>query len=385
MADDSGRFHGLSRALGGLSRLARKGEDALADALGYERDEPSPYVIVRREDKGRGIVASTLGWASVAWGVMCLLSTVSLGFVYLVVGGIFSAAGWVATRRGRNLRRSEELAEEMSERLGQRQSISLLELGRMVGLPQGDLRSRLDYAIGRGLLPEGRVAAPLGKEKLYLTEASYEADCALRDARASGRGQDWDGSWHEQRPERPVASRQERVDDAGTVAAGQQRTGQSHVSHAARDTSTGDEQADAVIASCRDYAERLRSLSRQVTDADVGASLASIANKVGSMADYVHRHPTSASHLRRLTGYYLPTTAQLAESYAELERQGSGENASSTREGLRSTLRDVDEGISKLSDDLLQEQTFDLKADMEVMRSMLEQDGLSDDEDGPLG
>ena len=47
------------------------------------------------------------------------------------------------------------------------------------------------------------------------------------------------------------------------------------------------------------------------------------------------------------------------------------------RAELAQTLQMVDEGLSRTLDNLLQEQSMDLTGDLKVMRTMLEQDGLT--------
>lgn len=355
MARDDDGFHGVSGFLGWLSDLTRQGEDAIADKLGHKRREPSPYVIVRRQDVHRGGAEVALGGVVLAGGISCLIvSSFWAAPVSLVLGAACFGLGWGLASNGRSRVRMAELLQSMSRRLGDRQSVTLAELGQMAQLTPGDLRRRLDGAIAKGYLPEGRIAAPLGKEKLYLTDASFEADCALRDARASGMGAEWDGSW--------------RGEDAETVV------------ERVEEDAPPEEEPSGILGACAKHARRLRELAGQTGDAEVAELLRSIAGKVDGLAAYAGRHPEVESQLRKLANYYLPTTCELAESFVELEGRGSGTNASTTREGLKATLRDVDEGLTKLSDDLLQDQAFDLKADMEVMRSMLEQDGLSEDD-----
>jgi hypothetical protein len=78
--------------------------------------------------------------------------------------------------------------------------------------------------------------------------------------------------------------------------------------------------------------------------------------------------------------YYLPTTGKLVDAYADLDAHGEhGPNAEATRKEIKGTLDVINDSFDKLADDLLQDTAWDLQSDMHVLRTMLRQDGLTDD------
>ncbi len=94
----------------------------------------------------------------------------------------------------------------------------------------------------------------------------------------------------------------------------------------------------------------------------------------------VHDHPETAGDLGQFMGYYLPTTGKLVDAYVDLEQHGDhGPNAEATRREIKATLDVINDSFEKLSDDMLQDQAWDLQSDMSVLRTMLRQDGLADD------
>jgi hypothetical protein len=94
--------------------------------------------------------------------------------------------------------------------------------------------------------------------------------------------------------------------------------------------------------------------------------------------DQVRKDPSSASNLRRLMVYYLPTTMKLLEAYGELDRQPvEGENIISTKQEIREALGTINDAFERLLDSMFQDMAWDISSDISVMKTMMEQDGLT--------
>lgn len=333
---------GLEDLVDSMGRVAQ----GAVRQLGLVGGDPSPYVICERNATRRAVVRTVGGVVLLAIafsllpvsGVFALLGT-SASVVVLAIAIVFAALGLWGILQGSRRRRLAKALAQVAKAVGERQSVPLVELAGRVEVPVGQLGPLVGEAIKRGLIPEGRLDAPLGTQTLYLTTSSWEDDCTARDAVTAARAQ-------------AESRRQELTEDACEV-----------------------------VEACSSFVTRIHALGPRVSDGKVFLSLEGIASKVAGLSDYVAAHPEAASQLRRAVTYYLPTTAKLASSYVELEGCSESPEASSTKEELKRTIALVDSSLARLSDELLREQSWDLRGDMKVMRTMLEQDGLADGRD----
>lgn len=337
--------------------LGRAAKD-IARQLGLGKREDSPYIVYDRSSAGSAtgktilgavLVLIALGFAG--WGLVNLALVFfapALSIIPLLTAAGFGAWGGLQLRSARREKELDEALLRMEGELGERESVSLSELAQITGMPVGRLEPLLAEAIERGYIPEGHLAGQTGRRTLFLTDSSWEEELQAR-------------------------SRGERRDHEQGREGQQTATGESPVA----DVSELPADAAEVVAACASFAQAAVRARSQIADEEVRASLDGIVAKVAGVAAYVRKYPEVAPQLRKLVTYYLPTTEKLAASYAELEGR-KGEQAASTRDELGETLALVDSALAKFSDELMQEQSWDLKSDMDVMRAMLEQDGLSD-------
>ena len=105
--------------------------------------------------------------------------------------------------------------------------------------------------------------------------------------------------------------------------------------------------------------------------------LESIMNRI---FDQVKKDPSSADELHKLMNYYLPTTKKLLTAYVELDKQpDAGENVIQTKKEIDLAMDTINMAFEKLLDSLFQEMAWDISSDISVMKTMMAQDGLTDD------
>lgn len=101
-----------------------------------------------------------------------------------------------------------------------------------------------------------------------------------------------------------------------------------------------------------------------------------LASQIGAEA---RKHPETISKLGMFTSYYLPTTAKLAEAYAEIQAKphaSADEQAAAQR--ILASLDDVNKAYEKLLDSMSASRTLDIETDLTAMKSMMRQDGLAE-------
>lgn len=320
------------------------------------KDTTSPYVIADPEASGRatrriagGIFLILLVAMPLALtGIYCLMLFPIAALVIFIIAGVVLHAASRSISKARHERFFEDKLCHIDRVLGMREAIPVAELAKRVHMPAAQLLAVLDEAIGRGLIPEGRLGFEGATQMLYLSAV------AAHKAEAQGGPQD---------------AAQKKAPSAPRGAKGGVLPAMEDLPDEARE----------VLSSAAASVGKIREAAAKVRDSEVRKELEDICSKTEQTSVYLMHHPESASQFRRAATYYLPTTAKLAASYAELEEHGSGAHVEKTLEDLRSSFKEMDSALSKLADELVLDQSMDVRSDIEVMRTMLRQDGLSDE------
>lgn len=263
-----------------------------------------------------------------------------------VAGLSFAAKRFLDSRRRRCL---AGMLLMLSRFAAGRESIPMAELSERSGIGQDELAGLCEDAIRQGSLPQGRVKTlPAAVQTLYLSDEAFERALAAAPAVPDG-------------PQPP----------------GPQQDAPATFPDASLDLG----QREAIDA-FKSFASDMEAWSGQAEDEAARAPVEGIARRAGLIADYVGAHPKLVPQLRHAVSYYLPQTGRLVSSYLELERSGAeGERARKVRADLLDALSMVDDGFARLQEDLIEDQSIDLTGDIQVMRTMLAQDGLTGEAD----
>lgn len=111
-----------------------------------------------------------------------------------------------------------------------------------------------------------------------------------------------------------------------------------------------------------------------------------VSNKMYKMEDLVRRifkrveeKPEQANDLKRLMDYYLPTSIKLLEAYAQMDKmEVQGENIVNSKREIEETLDTLNVAYEKFLDDMFKEDAWDISSDVSVLKSMLAQEGLTE-------
>ncbi len=140
-------------------------------------------------------------------------------------------------------------------------------------------------------------------------------------------------------------------------------------------------EAQAVIDEGRQYIRRIRESNDRIPGVEVSEKMDRMERLVEKIFQQVELHPENIGDLRRLMEYYLPMAIKLLDAYEELDRQPvRGQNITSSKEEIMKVLETLNIAFEKLLDNLFQDATLDLSADISVLQTMLAQDGLTKDD-----
>lgn len=341
----------------------------------------------------------SLGMAVVGWVFSGQTPLLTASVAGLVLSAAAAAGCGVLAHRGRKGRDRLKRFEEYRQAIGDREYIAIRELAEKTGYPEETVRKDLLRMKRDGLLP--RAAFDLHRTTIMLTDRAFkqyqEAERA-RKIREQTEGADH-AAFSAAGPQADAggASDARRSSVTGTgKGTGAARDGSgagSGASTAGIDTSpTGNEAVDALIRDGNASILRIRRVNDEIPEEDpMSGKLYRLEDICRRIFTQVRRDPSCAGDCRRLMQYYLPTTEKLIRAYAELSRQpDAGENIVGTRNEILRSMDVINGAFEKLLDQMFQEKAWDIASDINVMKTMMAQDGLTEiprgtDEEEPRG
>lgn len=142
---------------------------------------------------------------------------------------------------------------------------------------------------------------------------------------------------------------------------------------------TGDAAVDSLVEKGQDMLAQIRRENDLIPDADLTSRMNQLDDVANRIFRTVAEQPQKAPQIRRFMDYYLPTTLKMLAGYRKMdERQVTGKNAEETRGQIRQAMDTVLRAFNKQLDALYQDDMLDLSTDIDVMETMLRQDGLID-------
>ena len=142
---------------------------------------------------------------------------------------------------------------------------------------------------------------------------------------------------------------------------------------------TGDSTVDSLVEKGQEMLAEIRRENDLIPDAELTAQMDQLEDVANRIFHTVAEQPSKAPQIRRFMEYYLSTTLKMLTGYRKMEeRQVSGENAAATRAQIRKAMDVVLHAFDKQLEALYQDDMLDLSTDIDVMETMLRQDGLID-------
>lgn len=125
---------------------------------------------------------------------------------------------------------------------------------------------------------------------------------------------------------------------------------------------------------------RIRELNDTIPGAEISRKIDRIEELTAKIFHLLEERPEKAGELRSFLNYYLPQTLKILENYSRLEAQGvEGENIAGAKQQIESMMDKLVDGYEAQLDKLFAGDVLDITADLKVMESMLEKDGLTVD------
>ncbi|MGI6177726.1 MAG: 5-bromo-4-chloroindolyl phosphate hydrolysis family protein [Eubacterium sp.] len=285
---------------------------------------------------GIGTVA-LFGSASILTGSVTGLTGLFVFGLILLFGG---GAGFGAlTADGFKSSKLNKRYYQYSKVIGNAEYITIKDLSERSGVPESEVIKDLKKMQAKGLLPRARFDSTY--TTLMLTPSVYhqyvETLAASREAK-------------EQKDRK-----ENEINSLGVS-----------------------EEVKKVLRDGDEFLESIKQANDLIQDPVVSEKLDRMAEIVEKIFKKVKEDPASAGQLRKFMNYYLPTTKKLVFAYADLENQPSIEgNISQTKSEINSAIDTINNGFENLLDSLFEDESLDLMSDISVMKTMMAQDGLS--------
>ena len=128
------------------------------------------------------------------------------------------------------------------------------------------------------------------------------------------------------------------------------------------------------------YLRKVRDYNDMIPDdQEMSNKLYELEDIMKRIFDKVQTEPKSAGELRRFMSYYLPTTEKLLVAYVDIQNQGGeGENVRNTRYEIEDAMNVINQAFANLLDQMFQRTAWDVSSDISVMKTMMAQDGLTE-------
>lgn len=302
-------------------------------------------------------VSKNMGLGSLIGGIIGLLFTGIPSLVYLILalvvaptffvgvgifGGLTALFTWL-TSRGASLQGLVNRFYTYGGIAGNREYVTIDELERQ----SGRKRSRILSDIKKFRLRNMLSLAVIDRDEstLMLTDKAYREYRTLTDQRTAA--------------EKELAAQQrEKIE---------------------LEKSDLPEDVKDLLAEGQAYLLRVRNYNDEIPDTEaMSGKLYELENIMKRIFAQVRKDPASAKELRKFMNYYLPTTDKLLSSYVEITKQGAtGANLSSAKSEIESAMDTINEAFTHLLDKLFESTAWDVSSDISVMKTMMEQDGLT--------
>ncbi len=141
-----------------------------------------------------------------------------------------------------------------------------------------------------------------------------------------------------------------------------------------------DDSVSGIIKEGNEYLTTIRKINDAIPGDEMTEKLYQLENIMGRIFKQVEKQPECADDLRKFMNYYLPTTTKLLNAYVDLDRQPEvGSNISQTKREIEDAIDVINGAFENLLDSLFQDMAWDISSDISVMKTMMAQDGLTED------
>ena len=320
------------------------------------RTQPS-FFLRNRVSRLRGLGKELTGIIGTAFNALLTMGAAmaaaagTLSPVGAVIFGALTAGSVVLAIKGSKERKLTDKYYRYGREVGPAEYFSVRELADRVGLSEEQLRQEIEEMIKTGLLPQAKFDR--ARNTVILSNEAYHQYMMAEESRQQREAA-------EQASQDEMKRREERLE---ATAAG-------------RD-------AAEVLRQGNAYLQRVRELNEAIPDEEMSGKLFRLEEIMNRIFEQVEKQPESAQSLRRFMDYYLPTTEKLLKAYVDLDKQPEvGDNIRKPKKQIEDAMDTINDAFETLLDSLFEDVAWDISSDINVMKTMMAQDGLTEEAGG---
>ena len=137
-------------------------------------------------------------------------------------------------------------------------------------------------------------------------------------------------------------------------------------------------EVEQLVAEGQRYISHIHECNDAIPGEEISAKLQRLEDIMTRIFEQLKHSPESAGDLRKLMNYYLPTTTKLIDTYRELDAKPEvGDNIKKTKKEIEDTLDTINFAFEKIFDDMFLDTAWDISSDISVMKTMMAQEGLT--------
>ena len=281
----------------------------------------------------------TLVIASKITGVVLTVPEV----VLLLMAAGFGCMSWKGSGTLKQIKKFKNYVKK----IGKRSSIPLEELASASGRSEKEVTKDIQDMLQNNMFLQGHL--DLDEKKLFVTDSAYQT--FLQEKK------------EKQNQQALEASKRAREE---------------------KETAELPPEVRKLITDGKNYIEKIRKSNDAISDEEVSQKLYDLEIVTRKIFEYVKDHPECADDTKKLMKYYLPTTIKLLDSYEKLtEEELEGKhpeqlnNIAKSKKEIEDTLDTLNQAFAKLFDNLYQDTSMDITADISVLHTLLAQEGLT--------
>ncbi|NLX36029.1 MAG: hypothetical protein GXY68_05005 [Chloroflexi bacterium] len=137
------------------------------------------------------------------------------------------------------------------------------------------------------------------------------------------------------------------------------------------------EQARQTVRAGRRQVRQMRHLAIRIPERDMRQEINSLADIAALILDALERDPADIHRARRFLDYYLGTGVDLIGRYVNLgEHRGNNPEIEAAVERFAGLIRDLKSTFEEQHTRLLRDEAFEFQVDADVLRKLMDLDGL---------
>lgn len=145
--------------------------------------------------------------------------------------------------------------------------------------------------------------------------------------------------------------------------------------------SAEEKQVREALETGKRFVERIRAANDFLTEPEISGKLDTTEMIVTRIFERIGESPEQLPQARKFIQYYLPLTEKLVDAYKGFDERGiETESIKKSKKEIKNTLDTINQAFCRLYENLFEDEVIDVNSDISLLRTMLAQEGLSNDD-----